>query len=288
MSNPFHPGLPFAPPPPGTPQQGPPQARPVQGPHFGYLLPPGWSVGEEGPYALVLRSADMLAGIVVFGQSGLMSAMGPDQYAYQAMSQVMRLAPDVRLSAPQPMQPLPGYSQAAVMQTCYTVQGPMGPVPIEGVVFSNVAAGYGSCSGVLTLASSASHLWPSYRDWLPQVALAARNTGPNAYGSTSMAQTMHGIAQRDGQAQSDYRAWSQSNWQSVVDDRWASDGRHQQALDPMLTGQQWHNDPYGGHDIRRSTTPAAIWVSQDGREVHSHDPSFDPRTPYDPNWRRVG
>jgi hypothetical protein len=46
-------------------------------------------------------------------------------------------------------------------------------------------------------------------------------------------------------------------------------------------------DPYGNPAMRRSTTPACIWVSSDGREAHSHDPSFDPRTPYDNDWRRV-
>ncbi len=289
MTYPFHDGPPFLAQPPGMPPpQGPPGPRPVQGSHFSYLLPPGWSVGEEGPFALVLRSADMLAGVIIFGQSGLMSAMSPEQFAHQAMAGVMRLAPDVGLFESRPMQPQPGYSHAAMMQTTYTVQGPMGPVPVQGVVFSNVAPGYGSCSGVLALASSAAHLWPSYRDWLPQVALSARNTGPNAYGSTSMGQVMHGIAAHEGQANADYRAWSQANWQAVTDDRWASDQRRLQALDPMLTGQQWQADPYGGQDLRRSTTPASIWVSRDGREVHSQDPSFDPRTPYDPDWRRVG
>ncbi|WP_165070617.1 hypothetical protein [Paludisphaera rhizosphaerae] len=288
MSNPFHPGPPFMPPPPGSqPPQGPPPPRPMQGPNFSYLLPPGWSVGEEGPFALVLRSPDMLAAIVVFGQSGLMAALSPEQFAHQAMAGVMRIAPDVRLFESRPFQPLPGYTHAAVMQTTYTLQTPMGPVPIQGVVFSHVAIGYGTCSGVITLAASAAHLWPSYRDWLPQVALAARNMGSNAYGSTAMGQTMHDITQREGQANADYRAWSQSNWQGVVNERWASDAQRQEALGPMLTGQQWSSDPYGNPDMRRSTTPACIWVSRDGREVHSHDPSFDPRTPYDSDWRRV-
>lgn len=259
----------------------------MQGPNFSYLLPAGWSVGEEGPFALVLRSPDMLAAIVVFGQSGLMTAMSPEQFAHQAMVGVMRIAPDVRLMESRPFQPMPGYSNASVIQTSYTLQTPNGHVPIQGLVFSHVAVGYGTCSGVITLAASAAHLWPSYRDWLPQVALAARNSGSNAYGSTAMGQAMHDITQREGQANADYRAWSQSNWQGVVNQRWASDVQRQEGLGPMLTGQQWSSDPYGNPDMRRSTTPACIWVSRDGREVHSHDPSFDPRTPYDSDWRRV-
>ena len=114
------------PPPPGPrPMQGPPAARPVQGPHFRYLLPPGWSVGEEGPFALVLRSPDMLAAIVVFGQSGLMTAMSPEQFAHQAMAGVMRLAPDVRLFESLPISPLPGYT--APPETLVHARDVMGP-----------------------------------------------------------------------------------------------------------------------------------------------------------------
>jgi len=77
-------------------------AQPVRGSHFSYLLPQGWRTGEEGPFALALFAPDMKAGIVVFGQSGLMYPLSPEQFAHQAMAGVMRLAPDVQILSSQP------------------------------------------------------------------------------------------------------------------------------------------------------------------------------------------
>ena len=259
----------------------------VRGPHFTYLLPPGWRVGEEGNFALVLRSPDMLAGIIVFGQSGLLFPFSPEQFAHQAMAGAMQLAPDVRFMNVRSIPAMPGYTHAAVMETSYTVYGPTGPVPIRGIVFSNVAIGWGQCNGTITLASSEISRWPSYESWLPQLAMAAQNTGPNPYGSTAMAQTMHNITQQEAAQQSAYRQWSEATWQAVVAQRNASVDRQQEGLDPMLTGRQWTSDPYGNPAQHRSITPAAVWVSRDGREVQSDDPSFDPRTPTDNDWRRI-
>lgn len=265
----------------------PPLASPVRGPHFTYLLPAGWTIGEEGPFALVLRSADLAAGIIVFGQSGLMSALAPDQFAHQAMAGVMRLAPDVRLFDVRPVPPMPGYTHAAAMETTYTISGPAGMVPLRGVVVSNVSVGYGQCNGVITIAASDVTRWENFHGWLPQLALAAHNTGPDAYGSRTMAGMIAGIAQQENAANSQYRAWSESLWQGVAADRAASQDRQRGALGPMLTGQEWRADPYGNQPQQWSTTPAVIWVSRDGRQVTSADPSFDPRTPMDGDWRRV-
>jgi hypothetical protein len=55
----------------------------------------------------------------------------------------------------------------------------------------------------------------------------------------------------------------------------------------MMTGQMWQQDPWGNGPERYSTTPAVIWVDRHGRQLTSDDPSFDPRTPYDQDWRRV-
>ena len=261
--------------------------QPVRGQHFSYLLPHGWRTAEEGPFALALFAPDTRAGIVVFGQSGLMHPLSPEQFAHHAMAGVMRLAPDVRLFNPQPCQPRPGYTHAAAMECTYTVMTPGGPVPICGVVVSHVAVGYGQFSGTLTLASAEVRQWPNYRDWLPQVAAAAVNTGPNAYGSGTMAGVMGDIARQDHAANRAYQEHSNQTWQGVVDARTASVDRQQGQMGSVLTGQEWHADPYGGPMLRRSTTPAVIWRSGDGREVASDDPSYDPRTPFDSDWRRV-
>lgn len=258
-----------------------------QGRQFRYELPDGWTVGEEGPHALVLRAPGDVAAIVVFGLTGLMMPLDPLQFAVHALRDVMRLAPDVRFGAVGPIAPRPGYGAAAVAEVAYTVMSPMGPVPCLGLVFSNVAVTYGACSGVITLASARAEAWPAHASWLPGAALQAVNVGPNAYGSTAMAVQMHGIAAREGQVLAEHRAWSQATWAEVARHRADVDARQRDALGPMLTGQQWDADPFGGPAVRRSSTPRVVWVHRDGREVGSDDPSFDPRTPMDADWRRV-
>lgn len=271
----------------GLPIQPPSQPQMVRGPHFTYQLPAGWTVGEEGNFALVLRSPDWLAGIVVFGQSGLMMPLSPEQFAHHSMTNVMRLAPDVRFFNSRPIAPMPGYSHAAIFETTYTVHAPQGPVSIQGVVIGNVAHGYGECSGTFTIASSDVRQWQHYASWLPQVASYAVNTGPNPYGRQTMAGVISGIAQQDHARARSHQEWSQQTWQQVTDARNSSIDRQQGAMDNMLTGQQWMQEGFGGYDIRRSTTPACRWRSRDGREMTSPDPSFDPRTPTDSDWVRV-
>lgn len=275
--------LPFDPPPSGSPSD----CQLIHGPHFTYLLPRAWTVGEEGKFALVLRSPDSLAGVIVFGQSGLMQPMSPEQFAYNMLTGVMRLAADVQFGPSRPIQPGPGYTHAATFETTYTLYGSAGPIPIRGVVVCNVAVGYGQCNGTLALAGSDVRLWPQYAGWLPQVAVAALNTGPDPYGSGTMAGVISGIARQDGDQYRQYQAWSQQLWGQVTAERNASIDRQQGALGPMLTGQEWISEGFGGQPIRRSTTPACIWRSRDGREVASDDPAFDPRTAGDVDWVRV-
>ncbi|RPI90899.1 MAG: hypothetical protein EHM42_00655 [Planctomycetaceae bacterium] len=275
--------LPFDPPPQGSPND----CQLIRGPHFTYLLPQGWTVGEEGKFALVLRSPDSLAGVIVFGQSGLMQPMSPEQFAFNMMTGVMRLAADVQVGPSRPIQPMPGYSHAATFETTYTLYGPAGPIPIRGMVVCNVAIGYGQCNGTFALAASDVRQWQQYAGWLPHVAVAALNTGPDPYGSGTMAGEIFGIARQDGESYRQYQAWSQQLWGQVTADRNASVDRQQGALGPMLTGQDWIPEGFGGQPIRRSTAPACIWRSRDGREIASDDPAFDPRTPFDVDWVRV-
>ncbi len=259
----------------------------MRGRNFTFQLPQGWTVGEEGPYALVLRSPDAMAFIIVIGQSGLMQPMAPEQFGLYEMTAVMRLGMDVRVGQSRPLSPMPGYTHAAAFEVSYTMSTPMGPVPMRGMGFCNVAIGWGQCNGTLTLALSEARQWQRHAGWLPPVALAARNTGPDAYGSQSMVGVISGIARSDHEAARACQEWSRQTWQQVTNDRNASIDRQQAALGPMLTGQEWISEGFGGPDIRRSTTPACIWRSRDGREASSSNPSFDPRTPGDVDWVRV-
>src|SRR5262245_20052013 len=65
-----------------------------QGPNYNHVLPAGWTVVEEGQYALVLRSPDQSASIINFGLSGLFQPMTPQQLAYDMMTTRMRLSND--------------------------------------------------------------------------------------------------------------------------------------------------------------------------------------------------
>ncbi|WP_020504586.1 hypothetical protein [Lamprocystis purpurea] len=276
--------LPFDPP----PHSGSPTEPPlVNGPHFTYRLPPGWTVGEEGKFSLVLRSPDFIAAVIVFGQSGMMQPLSPEQFAYYAMTGVMRLAPDVQFGPSRPIQPMPGYTHSATFETTYTLNGPAGAAPVRGVVVSNVSIGYGQCNGVLTLAGSDARHWPHYSGWLPRVAMAALNTGPDPYGRHTVAGMITDIGRQDGESYRQHQAWSQQLWGQVTADRNRSSDGQQEALGAMLDGHVWIPEGFGGQPIRRSTTPACIWRSRDGREIPSDDPAFDPRTPGDVDWVRV-
>jgi hypothetical protein len=266
------------------PAAPPAEVRACRGTNFSYALPTGWTVGEEGPSALVLWAADQSAWIVVFGLSGLTQHLPPDHFAWHVLTQGMRLAPDLRLWNPRPIPPMPGCAAAMVLDVAYTL--PDGPR--LGLVFSHVAYGYGQCNGVMTLVASRAPFWAGgYATWLPQIAAQAVNIGPNAYGSTAIAATNQQIAQRDGAAAADYRGWSQSLWQQVADQRAASQDAQNAAMGPMLTGQQWMDSPWGGPATRASASPAVIWQHRDGRQLSSPDPGFDPRTPFDQDWRRM-
>ena len=262
------------------------QPQQVRGPNFTYLLPPGWFVAEEGKYSLSLRSSDQRAGITVFGQSGMMYPMTPDQYVYQVMTGVMQLQ-NVQFNRPYPIQPMPGYTQAMMIETMCSVILPNNSLMVQGIVVCNVAIGYNQCDAVMTLVAAEMSLWPQYQGWLPQVGLAACNTGPDPYGRTTMYGVISGIAIQDHNAYTTYSQWSDHLWQQVASDRNASVTQQQNAMGPILTGQVWVDSPYTGDPTRQSTTPAVIWESRDGRRIASHDPSFDPRTPIDSDWRRL-
>lgn len=203
------------------------------------------------------------------------------------MTGTMRLTPDVQFGPAQPIPPMPGCSDAAVFETSYTVSPPIGPMRTRGLVFCNVAVGYGQCNAVLTLAAAEVRQWEQYASWLPKVALAAVNTGPNPYGTTTMAGVIHGITARDANTYQQYQLWSQGLWGQVTDHRNRSADWRNQSLGPMLTGQEWLHAGFDGPEIRRSTTPACIWQSRDGREIASDDPTFDPRPPGDADWVRI-
>lgn len=264
-----------------------PETRIIQGRNFTFALPVGWRVGEEGNHALVLQANDLSAGVIVYGISGLGQNLTPPQFAYSVITNTLRLSPDVRISNPTPIRPMPGYTAAAVMDITFTKMGPQGPQRIVGLVVSNVVSVYARSDAVVTLMMALDNRWAAVQSWLPQVALQALNTGPNPFGRTAMSAGILKDTVRQREAYGQYLSWSQANWAGVVAHRAASLGRQAQANGETLMGQYWGKNPYTGSPERYSTSPSVIWVHRDGRQVPSSDSTFDPRTPTDSDWRRV-
>jgi len=56
------------------------------------------------------------AGVIVYGVSGLGQNLTAPQFAYSVITNNLRLVPDVRISNPTPIQPMPGYTAVAVLR----------------------------------------------------------------------------------------------------------------------------------------------------------------------------
>ena len=84
-----------------------------------------------------------------------------------------------------------------------------------------------------------------------------------------------------------HRDWSRRTWEDVARHRAEVQARQGQGLDPVLTGKQWYDNPYGGQPIRQSAGPAVIWINRNGEQLPSDNSAFDPRTPTDPDWQRL-
>jgi hypothetical protein len=270
-----------------VPSRQPPDGRFIQGSNFAYFLPNGWSRIEEGNHVLFIRADDLSAGVFVNGQSGLVIGLTPAQFLHFMLCDTMRVTNDLRILAAWPMQPLPPYLQAEAMEVVYTVVGPHGPIRKRGVAVGNVACVPGRCDGFFNLAASDEARWPEYSDWLPLVALQAVNIGPNPF---SRDMTNLGIArnaQEMNHALSSYWQWSQATWNNVAEQRAQAFARQSDGMGEVLTGNRWDRDPFTGYWTSNSLTPGAIWKHRDGGQVELDNPTDDPNTPTDPNWRPV-
>lgn len=266
----------------GNPQQQMPQQGGVQmvrGSNFTFALPAGWRVGEEGQQALVLNSPDGAACVIVFGVSGLGGGVSPEQFAAHAFN-LMKFA-NVSVNGTQPTQPGPGAVAASMLDVNFVYNGRQ----YRAVVRSSVNQGYQQTNGCLQIAMADVQAWNQYQGWLPQIAAAASNTGPNAYGGTAIAQVNSNNAQQFGQQMQDYRNWSQDTWAQVQAQRDASFRMQSYYNGQNLTNNGWYTNPYGGSPVYRSNTPASQWMDPNGNIVTGDSPSYDPRTPYDNNWR---
>ncbi len=142
----------------------------------------------------------------MYGVSGLGQNLTPPQFAYNAITDNLQLAPDVRISNPAPIRPLPGYTAAAIMDIAFTKMGLQGPQRTVGLVISKVVSVYARSDAVVTLMLALDNRWGAVQSWLPEVALQTLNTGPNPDTGTGLASThpaLPGAALRCSLAQSE-------------------------------------------------------------------------------------
>jgi hypothetical protein len=253
-----------------------------QGSNFYYVLPAGWELVEEGKFALVLRSRDQSAGLVNYGLSGLLQPQDPQTFAHQLMTNAMHLT-NVRFVDSTPIRPLAPYGSAAIIDVTYTL--PAGR--LRGVVVSNVINVYNRTDGMITLAAAKERLWGAYADWLPLLAMMAINVGPDPYGRNSTSAEILRETRQLNELATAYREWSARIWDEVSQFRARVQERQSQELGPILTGKQWYDNPFGGPPIQLSSGPTVIWVNRNGDILPSDNPTFDPRTPTDPDWQRM-
>jgi len=254
-----------------------------QGLYFNHALPAGWEITEENNTTLLLRSRDRSAAISVTGIGGLKQQLTPEVFAFQRMA-ALGLT-DVRFTSVVYIIPMAAYDGAAVMDVTYSA--PIGRM--RGVVVSNVATIYNRnvfdrTDGAMALVAAKERIWDAYADWLPEVALQAVHTGSNPF------DTPRGELERADQMVTTHRDWAKRTWDELLAYRaktQAGQAAPGTPLDALPAGQQWYDNPYGGAPIRQSTGPAAIWINRNGQQLPTDDPSFDPRTPSDPDWQRL-
>jgi len=183
-----------------------------QGPYFNHALPARWLVVEESNSILLLQSGDQSADISVAGIGGLKQQLTPEVFAFQRMA-ALGLS-SVRFTSVVYIIPMAAYDGAAVMDVTYTA--PIGRM--RGLVVSNVATVYNQnvfdrTDGVMTLVGAKEHLWNTYSNWLPEVALQAVHTGPNPFDARRR------DAEHTNQADqmvSAHRDWAKRTWDELV------------------------------------------------------------------------
>lgn len=250
--------------------------------YFSFALPPGWQVGEDGPFALTLVSPDRQALTVMVGNSGLPPQYPPMQFAWEKLS---ALRPqNLQFGQAQPAQPASGFGQAMAFEVSYVVNGQ----PWRGVARVSVATAYDSATMALSGAFATAEQWPRHAPWLPQVASQVAATNGGAFGQRGiMAQNLQNSTAYAAAAR-EYRQWSQQNWQQVVDQRNASVDRRNFAVRENLGGVQTFSDPYGHTPPRELPTGYKYyWADRQGRVWGSNDPGADPNVGGTGEWRRM-
>jgi hypothetical protein len=254
----------------------------AQGRYFSYALPPGWRVGEEGPFALSLVAPDQQALTLMVGNSGMTPGYPPDRYAYERM---LSLQPQgLQVGPPRPARPAAGFSQAYEFELSFGWRGQH----FRGVGKVSVAPAYDTATMALTAAFSEARQWERYGGWLPQVADQVAAIDGAAFGRRGIMQQNLRNSVAYGEATQRYRDWSQKNWQGVVDDRNAAQDRRNFAVRENLGGVQTFANPHGNHQrVELPLSHKYFWVDRNGSMVGTNDPSANPNAGGTGDWRRM-
>ena len=146
-------------------------------------MPPGWRVGESGPYALTLLSPDNRAMTVMVGVAGSPLNYPPARFAYEKLS-TMQLQ-NLQLGEARQARPAAGFRQAFEFDVGYSQRG----VAYRRVAKVSVALAYDAARLAMTAGLAPSDQWAGYANWLPQVADQVSALNGAAFGAASSAQT---------------------------------------------------------------------------------------------------
>ncbi len=248
---------------------------------FAYALPQGWKIAEEGQFALVLSSADGSALTVMVGNSGQPPNYPPDRFVREKLS---ALQPEnLRVGNARQAMPVAGFPTGYQFEVDYTVRG----VRYHGLAKCSVATSYDTAVMAMTAALAPAGQWPAYSTWLPLVADQISATNGAAFGMRGIMQQNLQNSTAYAEAARQYREWSQRNWQQVTDQRNASQDENNRQFRDALGGVQSYSNPYdtSSAPVQLPTTYKYYWVSPDGTYVGTDDPSVNPNTGSQVEWR---
>ncbi|MFO0628932.1 MAG: hypothetical protein U0325_25375 [Polyangiales bacterium] len=260
----------------------PPPVELRQGMCFRYALPAGWSVVEDGPFAVVLVDGARRAVVALVGNAGLPLGYPPHQYVYERLQGI---GPEgLQLGSPRAAPPLDGFASAWAFDLAYAVQG----APCLGVACCHLAPAYDSVVMAVTWAASDAPRWAWHAAWLPALTAHFAATNAGAFGARGvMAQNLTNAAAFGQQLQA-HRDASHAMWAEVAQQRDASVAQQHDAFRQALGGVERYDNPVTGRAVELSNRYAAYWVHPvSGEIVGGADASFDPRTPHDVAWQRL-
>lgn len=270
---------------PGLPAAETPAAAPAMqvrtGRYFRFAVPPGWTVQEDGQFAVVLVAPDRAALTVMTGNSGLPANYPPGRFLQDKLQQLQ--VQNARTGPAALARPMAGCSTAWQVDYTYSVNG----IPCRGVAKVSIAPAYDTSTMVVTLAASQEPQWGGYASWLPELAEQAAALNGAAFGARGvMQQNLENSVNLGEQARRN-REWSAATWAEVNRGRAESQDRNNAQFREALGNVQSYTNPYDTRKVELPTTFSHYWVNRQGRIVGTNDPSEDPNSGSTDQWSRM-